>query len=261
MRCTLKRLLALLVCALVPALSSCHRIPNRDRISENHLPRIILWAWERPEDLEFLNPQEFGIAFLAQTLTIKGSDVLFNPRHQPLKVPPGARLMAVTRVESQKITRQPTELSDEVRSKLVERIRKTLELTNVSAIQVDFDVVPAERNFYRRLLADLRQVLPDNVPLSMTALASFCVGDRWLSDLPVDEAVPMVFRMGTDSDPIKNLLSAGGDFRDDLCRRSYGVALDEPVKTNFAKQRRVYVFNARPWTPADLAVLEERFGL
>ena len=260
MRCTPTRLLTLLVCAL-PILSCCQRVPTRDRISENHLPRIILWVWERPENLEFLNPQEFGIAFLAQTLTIKAGDVLFNPRHQPLKVPPDAKLIAVTRIESQKITRQPTELSDEVRRKLVERIRKTLELNNVSAIQVDFDVVPAERSFYRRLLGDLRQELPDNVPLSMTALASFCVGDRWLSDLPVDEAVPMVFRMGTDSDPIKNLLTSGGDFRDDLCRRSYGVALDEPVMTNFAKQRRVYVFNSRSWTPADLAVLEERFGL
>ena len=255
------RLLTLLVCTLVPVLSSCHHVPTRDRINENHVPRIILWAWERPEDLEFLNPQEFGIAFLAQTLTIKGGDVLFNPRHQPLKVPPGAKLIAVTRIESQKITRQPSELSDEVRRRLVERIRKTLELNNVNAIQVDFDVVPAERNFYRRLLADLRQELPDNVPLSMTALASFCVGDRWLSDLPVDEAVPMVFRMGTDSDPIKNLLTSGGDFRDVVCRRSYGVALDEPLKTNFAKQRRVYVFNARSWTPADVSVLEERFGL
>jgi hypothetical protein len=67
--------------------------------------------------------------------------------------------------------------------------------------------------------------------------------------------------MGTDSDPIKSLLTSGGDFRDDLCRRSYGVALDEPLKTNFAKQRRIYVFNARSWTPEDLTVLEERFGI
>lgn len=261
MRRTATRVSMLIVCALGLLLSSCQRVPSRDRIIENHMPRVILWAWERPEDLEFLNPEKFGIAFLAQTLTIKGGDVLFNPRHQPLKVPPGVRLIAVTRIESQKITRQPTELSDEVRKKLVERIRKTLELNNVSGIQVDFDVAATERNFYRRLLSDLRQELPDNVPLSMTALASFCVGDRWLGDLPVDEAVPMLFRMGTDSDPIKSLLTSGGDFRDDLCRRSYGVALDEPLKTNFAKQRRIYVFNARSWTPEDLTVLEERFGI
>ena len=239
---------------------TCKRVRPRNRIDENHLPRIILWAWERPEDLQFLDPNHFGVAFLAQTLTLKNDDVLYSPRHQPLKVPPGIKLVAVTRVESQKITREPVALSDEQRGKLVERIQKTLELENVVAIQIDFDAVTSERAFYTGLLKDLRRVLPDNVPLSMTALASFCVGDRWLKDLPVDEAVPMAFRMGTDSDPIKTFLTSGNDFRDDICRRSYGVALDEPVKTAFEKQRRVYVFNSRPWVPADLAMLEERFG-
>jgi hypothetical protein len=254
-----------LICSLtvVAVLSlswACKRSQTRNRIDEVHLPRIILWAWERPEDLQFLDPNRFGVAFLAQTLTLKNDDVLYSPRHQPLKVPPGIKLVAVTRVESQKITHEPVALSDEQRAKLVERIQKTLELENVSAIQVDFDAVISERAFYTGLLRDLRRVLPDNVPLSITALASFCVGDRWLQDLPVDEAVPMAFRMGTDSDPIKTFLTSGNDFRDDVCRRSYGVALDEPVKTAFEKQRRVYVFNSRPWVPTDVAVLEERFG-
>jgi hypothetical protein len=252
-----KRLLLGLLCFSV---ISCGTIQTRNRIEENHLPRVILWAWERPEDLAFLDPQRFGVAFLAQTLTLKTGDVVYSPRHQPLKVPTNAQLIAVTRIESQKITREPVDLSDEQRKTLVERIRKTLELENVKAIQVDFDAVTTERTFYRQLLQDLRHELPDNVPLSMTALASFCVGDRWLSDLPVDEAVPMVFRMGTDSDRIKTFLSSGSDFRDSLCRRSYGVSLDEPVKTSFEKGRRVYVFNSRSWTPADIAVLEGRFG-
>ena len=248
------------VIALAVSSASCQRASTRNRIDENHLPRIILWAWERPENLEFLDPKRFGVAFLAQTLTLKNSDVLYNPRHQPLKVSPATSLIAVTRIESQKVTRERSELSDDQRRKLVQHIRKTLELENVKAIQVDFDAATSERAFYRQLLEELRRELPDNVPLSMTALASFCVGDLWLSDLPVDEAVPMVFRMGTDSDRIKNLLTSGGDFRDGLCRRSYGVSLDEPVKTSFAKQRRIYVFNDRAWTAADVAILEERFG-
>ena len=242
-------------------LSACRSTATRNRIEENQFPRVILWAWERPEDLEFLDPKRFGIAFLAQTLTLKNGDVVYSPRHQPLKVPPSAKLIAVTRIESQKITRERVDLSDEQRSKLVERIKKTLELEKVGAIQVDFDAVVSERTFYRQLLEDLRRELPDAIPLSMTSLASFCVGDRWLSDLPVDEAIPMVFRMGTDSDRIKNMLTSGADFRDGLCRRSYGVALDEPVTTSFEKQRRVYIFNARSWTRADVTAIEERFGL
>lgn len=241
--------------------ASCHSPNTRNRIAENNFPLVILWAWERPEDLEYLDPQRFAVAFLSQTLTIKGEDVAYSPRLQPLKVHPNAKLIAVTRIESQKITGQRAALSDAQRKKLVERILKTLDLHNVTAVQVDFDAVSSERNFYRNMLQDLRRALPDNVPLSMTALASFCVGDRWLSDLPVDEAVPMVFRMGADSDRIKNMLNNGADFRGTLCQRSYGIALDEPITTSFAKQRRVYVFNAHSWTPSDVSALDQRLGL
>jgi len=252
--------LLLTVFVLAVVSHSCKQTTTRNRIDENHFPRIILWAWERPEDLGFLDSQRFGVAFLAQTLTLKDGEVVYSPRHQQLKLPPGVKLIAVTRIESQKITREHVELTDDLRKKIVEYIRETLRLNNVSAVQVDFDAATSERTFYGQLLQDLRRELPDNVALSMTALASFCVGDLWLKDLPVDEAVPMVFRMGTDSDRIKNLLASGGDFRETLCRRSYGVALDEPVRTSFYKQRRVYVFNAKSWTPADVWLLEERFG-
>jgi hypothetical protein len=251
-----------LMCLAISVLvaPACKKGSTRNRIDDNHFPRVILWAWERPEDLEFLDPNHYAVAFLAQTLTLKNGDVIYNPRHQPLKVRPGTKLIAVTRIESQKITHERADLSDAQRKSIVERIQNTLQLDQVNAIQVDFDAVTSERDFYRKLLDDLRGGLPDTVPLSMTALASFCVGDRWLTDLPVDEAVPMVFRMGTDSERIKNLLTNGEDFRDGLCRRSFGVALDEPVKTSFEKQRRVYVFNARSWSPSDVSILEERFG-
>jgi len=242
------------------AQASCHSVTTRNRIDEKQFPRVILWAWERPENLEFLDPQRYAVAFLAQTLILTGSDVVYDPRHQPLKVSPETKLIAVTRIESQKITHKRPDLSKEQQQQLVDRIRKTLELPNVTAVQIDFDAVNSERGFFRELLEHLRSELPDNVPLSMTALASFCVGDRWFNDLPVDEAVPMIFRMGTDADHIKSFLASGSDFRESLCRRSYGVAFNETVTNGFEKERRVYVFNDRPWLESDLPVLEERFG-
>src|SRR2546421_12766670 len=143
-------------------------------------------------------------------------------------------MMAVTRIESQKQTGERAELSDAQRQKLVDLIMKTTTLGAVSAIQIDFDAASSERDFYRSLLRDLRAKLPGNMPLSMTALASFCIGDRWLDDLPVDEAVPMIFRMGAGEQSIKGLLSAGGDFGEPLCRRSYGIAVF------FFKQKTAY---------------------
>jgi len=137
-------------------------------------------------------------------------------------------------------------------------ILRTLELGQVSAIQIDFDALVSERDFYRALLQDLRAQLPANVPLSMTALASFCIGDRWLDDLPVDEAVPMIFRMGADDKPIKNMLAGGDDFREPLCRRSYGIALDEPLEMKRDPARRLYIFNNRPWSESSIRELQQR---
>ena len=50
----------------------------------NDLPRVILWAWERPEDLRFINPQEIGVAFLAETIILRGDRAIIRPRLQPL---------------------------------------------------------------------------------------------------------------------------------------------------------------------------------
>jgi hypothetical protein len=92
----------------------------------------------------------------------------------------------------------------------------------------------------------------------MTALASFCVGDAWIEDLPVDEAVPMIFRMGADDRSIKAFLAQGNDFNEPLCRQSYGIAVDEPVETKFDRSRRQYIFNVRAWTQQDVLALQQR---
>lgn len=247
---------ALSFACLVSACQTHFRKPART--IQRNLPPVILWAWERPEDLEFLDSARFGVAFLAQTLILKGDQVALNPRHQPLKVSPATRLIAVTRVESQKKTGEQASLTAVQRERLVTLISRTAQLENVSAIQVDFDALVSERQFYRQLLLDLRKQLPNEIGLSMTALASFCVGDRWLDDLPVDEAVPMIFRMGADDKGIKSLLAAGQDFREPLCQMSYGISLDEPLEMKFASGRRLYVFTDHPWTLKDVTLLEER---
>ena len=246
--------------SLVFLFSGCHQqVRKQTRAGNKDLPPVILWAWERPEDLEFLDSQRFGVAFLAQTLTLTADNVILNPRHQPLKVGPTTTVIAVTRVESQKKTGHKAGLTLAQRETLVTLISRTRELHNVSAIQVDFDAAVSERDFYRGVLEDLRQKLPANVSLSMTALASFCIGDRWLDDLPVDEAVPMIFRMGADDKRIKSFLVEGNDFPEPLCQASYGIALDEPVPMKFAETRRLYVFDDHAWSEKDVARLDERF--
>ncbi len=50
------------------------------------MPDKILWAWERPEDLRFIDTNKFGVAFLAQTLLLENDKVVFQPRRQVLKL-------------------------------------------------------------------------------------------------------------------------------------------------------------------------------
>ena len=248
----------ILVAAAVIAVGACNRKQStRNRLDEGHFPRVVLWAWERPEDLKALDASRFGVAFLAQTLILKHDGVISAPRHQPLEIPPGTKLMAVTRIESSKIEGERAQLGDLQRQKAAALILKTLTLPDVSAVQIDFDAMQSERTFYRALLEDVRAQLPDQVPLSITALASFCVGDRWLKDLPVDEAVPMIFRMGADDRTIRSMLAAGDDFREPLCQRSYGVAIDEPPDFARDATRRVYVFNTHSWSDTKIAALQE----
>jgi hypothetical protein len=214
----------------------------------------MLWAWERPTDLRFINPNETGVAFLARTITLRAGEVEVRPRLQSLDLPDSTRVMAVARVETDNAN-QPA-LSGRQREKLAEAIADMAKLPNVSNIQIDFDAKQSERAFYRDLIVDVRRRLPAGAGLSITALASWCSGDDWISDLPIDEAVPMLFRMAGDGEQIARRLDAGDDFNSPACRHSYGISLDEP-RTSLAATRRLYVFNPDPWTESSVQKLLE----
>jgi hypothetical protein len=221
--------------------------------SLNALPPIILWAWERPEDLRFLeNTNTIGVAFLAQTLQLTANTIHYKPRQQPLKISPNTALISVTRIE----TLNPA-LTNAQSDELIARVLKTLTFKNISAVQIDFDAKVSERKFYQQFLIKLRSQLPPNIALSITALASFCLGDTWIETLPVAEAIPMLFRMGRDTQKVKRLLNTGHDFSIALCQHSYGIASDEPILMNYNPHRRRYFFktSSMGWQQKDIARL------
>ncbi len=74
----------------------------------------------------------------------------------------------------------------------------------------------SERASYAQILTALRPRLRPSAHISITSLASWCSGDAWLATLPagtIDEAVPMLFRMGTDATQIAATLANDGEFR------------------------------------------------
>jgi hypothetical protein len=216
------------------------------------LPRLMLWAWERPTDLRDLDAH-VGVAFLAQTLIVRNDAVTVVPRRNPLRVSPATPLLAVTRIESGGSA--ATASSSEAVAGMAAAIAGTMALPRVRGVQIDFDAAESERTAYRALVVAVRAALGPQVPLSITALASWCAGDRWMHGLPIDEAVPMLFQMGPLNEPYTALArstSAGAP----ECRGALGTSLDEPLRVR-AAGRRVYVFNASPWTRASVAQAHE----
>lgn len=214
-------------------------VTAENRFSE--WPSVILWAWERPEDLRLLDNRKFGVAYLAQTLRLSGQHVQFEPRLQPLLLAPHQPLIAVTRIEVD----DKIQGFDTLKRQIAVLVLKSSAKPQVKAVQIDFDAKVSERGFYRELLKELRARLPESIPLSITALASFCIGDGWIKDLPVDEAVPMLFRMGKDAAVVRRFLALGREFPVALCQSSLGMATDEPVALSAVKAKRVYVFKSR----------------
>lgn len=260
----------------------------------NHLPPIILWAWERPEDLRFLTPGRAGVAFLAKTIYLQAprpgllesspASFVVRPRLQPLRVAPGTPLVAVVRIETTVGTRtEAVSLENESparhvansttqQERLASEIADLQNLPGVASIQIDFDAATSEHSFYSALLQDVRRKLSPSTPFSITALASWCMGDPWLTRLPpgtIDEAVPMLFRMGPDTASVVNFLRSGNDFPVAACQGSLGLSTDEPLSRDLLgrklpgepsawHKKRIYVFAPRAWSqPAAGKILQE----
>lgn len=197
------------------------------------LPRVMLWAWERPEDLRFVRPGSAGVAFLARTVWLDGNNVSARPRLQPLRFNPGTPLMPVVRLES-------AGHGLPARPAVIREIRRAAALPGIRALQIDFDARESERAWYAALLGELRATLPPKLPLTITALESWCEPDSWMGDLPVADATPMLFRMGAGE------RIPDHDFGVPLCRSSLGVATDE-LPPHVPGGRRLFFFYPRAW--------------
>ncbi|MGA8088284.1 MAG: DUF3142 domain-containing protein [Terracidiphilus sp.] len=213
------------------------------------LPRVTLWAWERREDFRTIDTRRFAVAYLDQTVTI-GLTVHAQPRRNALAFPSTATRIPVVRIEAP----STAILNDENRKDAIQSILVSAHQPGIAALQIDFDATRSQRPFYRDLLIDLHRQIPASLPLSITALASWCSWDNWIRDLPVDEAVPMMFRMEPDH---RRAPPSINDFqiREPLCRTSIGVSTDEPWPDHLAG-KRIYVFPDHGWRadpPAELA--------
>jgi hypothetical protein len=230
-----------------PALLLCLAAAASCRKAEPAPPStLVLWAWERPEDLRFA-PAAAEIALQTGFLEISGDRLLARGRRFPLKTaaPPATALVHV-QIDP---LRRPL-WTPELRRRTAAAVLHYAQVVPARRVQVDFEVLESQRPMLLDLLADVRAGLPEGTTLSMTALASWCDTEDWLAAAPVDEIVPMLFRMREAGEHLKKRLAQGRDFRNPRCRSALGISTDSPI-VRAPPGRRVYLFNPRSWTEND----------
>jgi hypothetical protein len=227
------------------------------------LPRLTVWVWERREDLRAVDARTTAVAYLERTVVVDGGGVRVVPRRQAMLLPAAAGLVriAVVRIEVANGTALNGDSARAVAEAVSDAVRPqgrpadepgapNSGADEIAALQVDFDVRVSQREWYADVLRAVRARIPAEMPLSMTALASWCSYDGgWIRGLPVDEAVPMLFRM----EPDRRRAGAGGwgagDFavREPMCMGSVGISTREAWPDDM-RARRVYVFADRGWS-------------
>ena len=207
-------------------------------------PDLFLWAWQRQEDLAFI-PVNTGVALWIATLEITGGTIISHLRQNPVVLPGDTPLIAVIRLEAGTRSSLPDV------NRLAEIIMTVFQPTDAQELQLDFDASVSQREYYRDLLSILKQHLGDR-PLSITALASWCMGDPWINDLSIDYAVPMLYRMGHDAASIRHELTDGGHFSTTVCAHNVGYSLDEQ-RIQLKDVHRVFLFSDGPWNATSYA--------
>lgn len=202
---------------------------------------IILWAWDRHEDLGFLDTlpadRNFSVAFFAGTIDLKKNAPRFIPRQRKLLVGKSIPLIPVLHVVSQR----GKIYGEEDLDLIVRSVNNILKTHGGKIIQLDFEVFESQRRFYRELILDIRKKLPD-IRLSVTALASWCTGDAWLKGIPIDEIVPMYF----DATHGRDEATRPGAGIAGECTATAGLATYEKYEA-MPHATRYYLFNNRAW--------------
>jgi len=216
---------------------------------------VILWVWERPENLYFLKEKNVTFAYLSGTVTKTNDGLVYYPRRQPLRIPDNSQTIAVIRIEDKS---DKHEFYDKDKESISDYIVKSCQEKSNLSCQIDFDAVESQIDFYKRLIIDVREKLPKEIKLSITSLVSWCTsGTPWFDGLPIDEIVPMFFRLGRDENLYWQKIEQGSLKLDISCQKSVGIAADESLPNKiYLENKPIYIFNNKYWSPSNWAIIK-----
>ena len=204
----------------------------------------IAWLWDGAA-LPGWSAQHAAV--LVEHVHLAGTGVRTRPRLGSASLPEGTRITPVVHVELSTV--EPAQPGDVAHDAIVQAVLRWAPRSTSGWVQLDMEARPSQRNFYLALIRTLRQQLPAEVKLSVTALAWWCRSPAWLDRLTADEVVPMVFRMGQDAAAMRSIWSESPQRLHARCRGpALGVASVEPLPAAVSRRyAKLYVFDRRGW--------------
>ena len=228
-------------------------------VVSRHENKIYVWAWERPEDLRFLSgiKNSNNIVYYAGGIVIKDGRLDIQPRINNLLTTQTARLIPIIRIDN---FDSSAVFTDILMKKVEDFIVTACKHPGVIGCQVDFDARTSERIIYANLLNSIKKRLSENIPLSITALVSWCDEFSWLNETSIDFAVPMFYRLGPDRDQIQNDRVGSTFMKSPKCQNAIGLSNDEVMPViKYIKGKDVYLFKYQPWTKKNFMDMSARF--
>lgn len=204
------------------------------------LPDEFWWYWDRPAAQLPLPGPGVGAAVVVTHVYLSGEHVVLVPRRSALRLPTSVATIPVIHVEVDPARpfAGSTVQVETLRDAVVDAARRG----SPPLVQLDFEARKSQREFWRTTVRAIQAQLPAGVQLSVTALASWCYGDRWFADVRVDEVVPMYFRLGRER--ANYVARSATGVAEPRCALAHGVTDDEPSWPMALPGRR-YVFLGR----------------
>lgn len=212
------------------------------------LPPLMLWTWEAPQDLRSININTTGVALLILNISFKKSQIVYYLRQQPLYVPSNTYLTAVVHIGNPP---KNVFMNNEVARFWAIKIKNAYLRGSYKELQIDFDAVTSQQQFYQELLMALRKELGSNTIISITALASWCTNDRWIlkANLPINYVVPMFFSLDTNQARRNRFIKAFDSHHlAPYCQGPIGLTTSNDWDVPITTRQPIFIYNTGSWT-------------
>ncbi|QGZ38409.1 hypothetical protein IP92_01269 [Pseudoduganella flava] len=206
-------------------------------------PTAIAWLWRDAP----VPAWSQTVAVVDRHIWLAGDKVLVRPGAQPRRLPVRTAVVPVVHVEIDPI--RPPRTLQHAQAVVLAAMRSAARASTSGWVQLDLEARPSHRADYRMLVQQVRTALPAGIKLSVTALAWWCRSPNWLDDLPVDEVVPMFFRMGRDNVALRGIVADQPQLLHPACRATAaGFSRQEPYTQDVTRRyRRTYWFDEKGW--------------